>query len=62
MWRPVVENLGPTDVPVRTGMNGWRRSRPTVKHTATKDETSEVQAGRVRDQRRRGDRLVAWSG
>ena len=27
-----------------------------------KDETSEVQAGRIRDQRRSGDRLVAWSG
>ena len=24
MRRPVVENSGPTDVPVRTGMNGWR--------------------------------------
>ena len=30
-----MENSGPDDVPVRTGMNGWRRSRPTVKHAAT---------------------------
>ena len=27
-----------------------------------KDEMSEVQAGRIRDRRRTGDRLVAWSG